>query len=643
MVLPRRSGLPRTRLSHSRFLPAGFLPTSFLPTNFLLTKVALGVLSATAAMAVHALQFQEDDVNISFTTQITLGASWRAGNADKDLIAGANVKGDTDPTDNASTSVADDGDLNYQKGDMFSMIANVRHDLSIEYKNVGAFTRVKYWYDHALADKDVPHGNSLNNYAPNEPLEDDQFSDLAQAHAIELMDAYVYGSFELGSMPLDLRVGRQVLSWGESTFIQNGVNIINPADVSALRRPGAELKDALLPVGMLYGSIGVTPDFTVEAFVQYEWEQTQLEGCGTFFSSNDVAAEGCNKLTLYSASNRTASDTIAVNQQGINTHENAFDVDGYAAREPDEEPGDGGQRGMALRYFAESLNNTEFGLYYVRYHSRTPFYSVRKSGASGSGEGPRYFFEYPEGIEVYATSFNTTALGWAVSGELSYRPHMPLQINTSDLLQPVVSGAATWSPMYDEISVTPEGGIVHGYKDDVEFTQLQFTFVKFFDRILGASRLSFVSEVGFDWLGGLPENSDVRFERSPTFGAGTSVPGATACNATSGIIPNINPSNCTKDGYLSDFAWGYRMRGVLEYPDVFAGVTLKPGLAWSHDVEGWAPSPNFNEGSKAISVSLDAEYLSNYTASISYTDYDGGDYNVLRDRDFYSLSVGVSF
>jgi len=417
MVLPRRSGLPRTRLSHSRFLPAGFLPTSFLPTNFLLTKVALGVLSATAAMAVHALQFQEDDVNISFTTQITLGASWRAGNADKDLIAGANVKGDTDPTDNASTSVADDGDLNYQKGDMFSMIANVRHDLSIEYKNVGAFTRVKYWYDYALADKDVPHGNSLNNYAQDEPLEDDQFSDLAQAHAIELMDAYVYGSWEAGSMPLDLRVGRQVLSWGESTFIQNGVNIINPADVSALRRPGAELKDALLPLGMFYGSLGVTPDFTVEAFVLYEWEQTQLEGCGTFFSSNDVAAEGCNKLTLFSTSNQQSDQTAVATGH----FETQVPPTGYLRRAPDHEASDSGQRGMALRYFAESLNSTEFGLYYVKYHSRTPVFSVIKRD-NAADTGPYYFFDYPEGIEVFATSFNTTLLGWAVSGELSYRP-----------------------------------------------------------------------------------------------------------------------------------------------------------------------------------------------------------------------------
>jgi hypothetical protein len=592
-------------------------------------------------MSAHALQFEPGDVNVTFNTQITLGASWRAADPDDDLIAGPNVEGDTDFSDNASSSVADDGNANYQKGDLFSLIANVRHDLSIEYDNVGAFVRAKYWYDYALSDKDVPHGNSLNNYEQDAPLEDDQFSDLAQAHAIELMDAYIYGSYELGSMPLDLRVGRQVLSWGESTFIQNSVNIINPADVSALRRPGAELKDALLPLGMFYGSLGITPDFTVEAFVLYEWEQTQLEGCGTFFSSNDVAAEGCNKLTLYSSSNRQ-SDQVAVATGPFTT---GFIPTGYLQRAPDQEARDSGQRGMALRYFSEALNSTEFGLYYVKYHSRTPVFSVITRDEAADA-GPYYFFDYPEGIEVYATSFNTTVLGWAVSGELSYRPNMPMAINTTDLLQPLVSASAVWSPMASTVQGAPDGTAVLGYQE-LEFTQLQFTFVKFFDRVLGASRLSFVSEVGFDWIGSLPDVDEggVRFERSPAFGTsfeGTvnaGILGEIPCAGT----PNVNPDNCKLDGYLTDFSWGYRMRGSLEYPDVFGGVTLKPGLAWSHDVEGWAPAPNFNEGSKAVSVNLDAEYLSNYTASISYTHFMGGDFNPLRDRDFYSLSVGVSF
>ena len=46
-------------------------------------------------------------------------------------------------------------------------------------------------------------------------------------------------------MPLSIRFGKQVLSWGESLFIQGGNSVINPIDVSAIRAPGAELKKLL--------------------------------------------------------------------------------------------------------------------------------------------------------------------------------------------------------------------------------------------------------------------------------------------------------------------------------------------------------------------------------------------------------------
>ncbi|MCY1305512.1 hypothetical protein D3C85_1712510 [compost metagenome] len=73
------------------------------------------------------------------------------------------------------------------------------------------------------------------------------------------------------------------------------------------------------------------------------------------------------------------------------------------------------------------------------------------------------------------------------------------------------------------------------------------------------------------------------------------------------------------------------------------GVELKPSVAWSHDVDGYGPNGLFNEGAKAISLGLDASYLSTYSAGLSYTNFFGGDYNSSIDRDFVALSFGVSF
>jgi len=578
----------------------------------------------------------------------------------------------------ASTSTADDGDLNYKDGDAYSVILKGVHDLEFRKGDFGVFLRGKYWYDMALADSKRPHGNSVNQYTPDQSLDDSQFDDYAQASGLQLLDAFLYNTFYLGEkgMPLDVRIGRQVASWGESTFIQNGINSINPIDVSAFRRPGAEIKEGLLPVAMFTISAGLTDALSIDAFYQLEWEKTVIDGCGTYFSTADVAATGCNVVTL----------TNFLNDQ--TNMAGGF----YITRRPDIEPSDSGQYGISMRYFAEKLAGSEFGIYYMNYHSRIPYLGGVASmnpgvppeaippgfpnplpvfiplsngvdlGALLGGGNPQYFAEFPEDIELFGVSFATNFWGFAVSGEVSYRPDFPVQINTTELLQAAV-GLAPWSTVtpiiLDLVQQQGGWGVSASGFDRLPVTQAQVTFIRFFDQVLGASRLSFAAEIGANWVGDLPEQSVQRYGRSPTYGQGyfapipLPIPGAfiTCAEGFAGIPdlvdpiapPNSNASNCTTDGYVTDSSWGYRMRAGLTYNDVFSGINLTPGLAWSHDVDGYSPNSNFNEGAKALTFSLGAEYLNRYTATLAYTDFSGGDYNVVEDRDFLSMSFAVSF
>jgi hypothetical protein len=220
-----------------------------------------------------------------------------------------------------------------------------------------------------------------------------------------------------------------------------------------------------------------------------------------------------------------------------------------------------------------------------------------------------------------------------------------------------------WSTALPRVIAAGPGNPAAGY-DLLPVTQAQVTFIRFLDQVMGASRLSFAAEIGANWVGSLPDQSVQRYGRSPTFGMGAfepiplsalgppvpPIPGefitCTEGNALLGIAGsdiNINPSNCTNDGYVTDSSWGYRVRASLEYNDVFAGVNLTPGLAWSHDVDGYSPNSNFNESAKALTLSIGAEYLNRYTGSLAYTSFSGGDYNTVEDRDFLSLSVSVNF
>jgi hypothetical protein len=158
-------------------------------------------------------------------------------------------------------------------------------------------------------------------------------------------------------------------------------------------------------------------------------------------------------------------------------------------------------------------------------------------------------------------------------------------------------------------------------------------------------------------VGGLESKSEARYGRDPVFGPGElpSTAGLNTCSqilntstingAGPGASTSNRSSNCNNDGFTTATSWGYRGRAIWDYSDVFAGVNLKPNVAWSHDVKGYSPGPggNFEEGRKAISLGLDAEYQNTYTASLNYTNFFGGDYSTVDDRDFVALSVGVNF
>ncbi|MCG8315436.1 MAG: DUF1302 domain-containing protein [Pseudomonadales bacterium] len=542
----------------------------------------------------QAFKFRLGEIDASFDSSISIGASWRTEDIKEDNVSGGNYPGGI-----AQSSTNDDGDLNFEKDQTFSKIIKGVHDLELRYKNFGAFTRFKYWYDAELAEGEREHGHPANNYKADAELNDDNFSDLSQFSGAEVLDAFLYGSFHMGDVPVDARLGKQVVSWGESTFIGNSINVINPVDVNAFRRPGAEIKEGLLPVNMAYISMGLSPEITLEAFYQFEWEKTQLDPCGTYFSTSDLIADGCEILTL----GTSFPDAILVSVPS-----------GFIPRSEDLEADDSGQYGVALRYYSEALNDTEFGFYYINYHSRIPIFSLSTVGGT-----PSYYAEFPEDIKLFGISFNTNLGSFAVYGEVSHRKDAPLQINASDMVTGFL-GALGAVPV--TTTFTPRvvlGQRASGF-DRVSVTQAQISSLKTINHLLGSDRLVMIGEIGYTYIH--DDLSDHPYGRSTNYGLG-------------------NPGD---DGFVSKNSWGYRLRGTLEYSDVYGGINLAPGLSFAHDVNGYSPTGGaFNEGNKALSFSVNGDYQKSYRAGISYTRYFGGDFNTLADRDFMAATLGVSF
>ncbi|MEK1904335.1 MAG: DUF1302 domain-containing protein [Pseudomonas sp.] len=599
------------------------MKTTKWPGVFQLNALALGVALGSAAAPAYAVNFNIGEIEGQLDSSLSVGASWSTANPDKDLIGMANGG-------KAFTQTNDDGHMNFKKGETFSKIFKGIHDLELKYGDTGVFVRGKYWYDFELKDESRLFKD----------IDDHNRKEGAQSSGAQILDAFLYHNYQIADMPGSARVGKQVVSWGESTFIGNSINSINPIDVSAFRRPGAEIKEGLIPVNMFYMSQSITDQLSTEAFYQLEWDQTVIDNCGTFFSGTDVAADGCDHnynildpatiSQILPAANAGLLPGVEVGTEGL-----------VVQRGGDRDARDSGQWGLALRWLGD---DTEYGAYYMNYHSRTPIVSMQNADRQGIIDtltGPlglggalpmllgrgSYFLEYPEDIRLYGMSFSTTLpTGTSWSGEISYRPNMPLQTNTSDLTpnlaNTVVDGFLSGGPAG---ALAQAGVETHGYQRK-EVTQAQTTFVHFFDQVLGASRLTVLGELGYTRVGAMTDEVGNRFGRDATYG----VPENALAEERFG-----------SHGFYTSSSWGYRARGVLEYNNVIAGINLRPNLAWSHDVDGYGPV--FNEGTKAVSIGVDADYLNTYTTSLSYTDFFGGDYNTQGDRDFIALSFGLNF
>ena len=557
------------------------------------------------AAQAQGFEFYSGGIEGSFDSQFSMGSSWRVEEADDKLLTGVNMN---------------DGNANYNKGDAFSQIFKGSHDLQVTYKNFGAFVRGKYWYDSALENNNVNsgHGPTSTIGHPTVPqlalqiqaagdseLDDSEFNEYAKFSGATVLDAFIYGEFELGDMPLDVRLGKQVVSWGESTFIFGGINAINPVDVSAFRRPGAEIKEGLIPVNMAYASVGVTDDLSVEAFYQLEYQESVIPGCGTYFSTNDYASEGCSLVNL------SDQASLQRNDDGIRN------------------PSNDGQFGLAVRFL---LEDTELGFYAMNIHSRLPIASgITGSTGPGAAGGATYFVEYPEDIQLTGVSFATNVGSMALSGEVSHKKNLPIQINANDLIGGTLAfgNAAGGAPadLNTDIQAALATGGPGGTNATIDgsrsfdVTQAQVTAIKFLDQVAGASRVTLIGEAGYSFIHDFDESDTaIKFGQSGVYEG-------------------------TDDGFVTESSYGYRARVVAKYSDVLAGVNLTPVLAWKHDIEGYAPNPGgaFSQGEKSLGLTLKADYLSTYNAAISYTQYMDGDATKVSDRDFASISVGVQF
>lgn len=635
--------------------------------------MALAVAAALATPLAHADTFTTDNgLEGRWSLSASVGTSIRMKDADKNLISVVN--GGT------AGAGADDGNLNFKKHDAYSTVGKLTGEFELKGETYGLFMRGFAWYDYTLKSHNMPHGNFNNGFVPGANLDDSKFDKLSTFDGAALADAYVFANYDLGGKPVSVKLGNQVINWGESLFVP-GVNAMGAFDTSAARRPGAQVKEILRPQPALMANIGLGNGVSLEAFYNLRWRQNVVDGCGTYWSAADSL--NCNNGTVL------FGDATKLNDRG-QYNGAPFLAALPAALDPvlaslglsrsmplnfrmttaqKIEPKKSGQFGLSSHYFADSIA-TDFGVYFARYHSHSPIVSVIKQpsalpsvwsgklaqlvkavpqlaaslGTLGVLPAGNIVWDYSgENVKTMGLSAATEAGGFSLFGEISRTKDIPVQINAIDMLVGTALGIgpqASWGVIARDAS-KPTGYVLHGY-DRKDKTQAQFSFIRQFPQVLGADSLTILGEVaGQKWSGIGDPNTSTRYVRGfgYNFGPTTALKGT--CGPA-GIQPNA--SYCENEGYATSSAWGYRLSAEMLFPNAIAGVNLKPRLFFSHDVKGYAADNLFVEDRQTRSIGLRADYNNRYYADISYTSYNkSAKYDQFHDRDNMSFVIGANF
>ncbi|MFU8877030.1 MAG: DUF1302 family protein [Wenzhouxiangellaceae bacterium] len=310
----------------------------------------------------------------------------------------------------------------------------------------------------------------------------------------------------------------------------------------------------------------------------------------------------------------------------------------------DDKASDFGQFGIALRYFAPWLNDTEFGLFWLRYHSKLPLLNGFAVTSTDTSTG-RVQVVFPEDLDTIAASFNTTVFGtWAWQGEISYRPNLPLQIDDVELLFAGLSPLNRVLPepalrFRSQLGDFEPGEEIRGFLKR-EVSQIQTTLTKLYgpNNFINADQIAVVGEIGATHVWDLPDRDELRFE-----GPGTDTGGGPGNQLNGGDLRN---PVTTQDGFATAFSWGYRVAVVPTYNSFIGSWNMTLPVAFNHDVTGTSPGPggNFIEGRKSVTLGLGFDYQAQWRLNFSYTNFFGaGTNNLLRDRDFVSGVLSYSF
>jgi Protein of unknown function (DUF1302) len=263
-------------------------------------KSLLALTIAAASAPVMAFQLDTpDDWDIRWDNTFKANLMSRVARQDKDVYVGRRG--------NSAFYLADDATLSVDRSGLgiVSARVDVLSELDVIYKqNFGFRVSASGWYDHAYRDSDHPKDRRYTWASPS--VSPGEYSDEAEdLHYFggEILDAFVFGNFDVGDAAIGVRAGRHTIYWGNSLLAGGAINGVGgsmaPIDFSkAFSVPGSEVKELFMPTAKLSTVIQLTDNLTLNGYYNLEHQRHRLPETGTYFSPAEGLTEDTEFATV---------------------------------------------------------------------------------------------------------------------------------------------------------------------------------------------------------------------------------------------------------------------------------------------------------------------------------------------------------
>ncbi len=500
-----------------------------------------------------------------------------------------------------NSAVSDEGTYSFNTGNAVTNRGDVLSELDVVWKKqLGFRVSGAGWYDAAYDSDSSSNPNPPLVNIPSYPnrLYTPYTKRFYHGPSGELLDAFGFANFDLGTVPTSLKAGRLSLYWGESLFLGGNLHGIaysqNPLDLQkGFATPGSEAKELFRPLGQVSGTAQITDTVSVAAQYFWQWEEFRYPEGGTYTGPVDFVFNGPVRQFLP--------------QPGL----------GFATRGNAFEPGQSGEWGLTTRWSPEWLDGT-LGFYYRNFADKLPQTLLTQVGPNRSV----YNLIYKDDIDLWGISLAKNIAGVSVGAELSYRHNTPL--NSQVLGNASAAGTPargttpgpvgdTYHGLVNVVGLIPKTPVFDTASYGLELTWSQWADVKSGQNLFNA--------VGY--------------------------PGCTVAGQ-----PGNKWDGCTTKNFF-----GLALAFTPTWFQVFPGVDLQAPLTFATGLTGNAATVfGGNQANGNYTIGVGADIFQKYRVDLKYIDWFGrykdngnavtsqnGLTTLLSDRGFVSLTLKTTF